>query len=105
MLFRSVYGLCLIDPEKYFPKVASMIEHLLPGHRAAGAWLLGRIGDPRRLPMLKPLLLEKNALVRGAAFRALQTLRGVTRVQTDAVCVLAASEASSSARLLSSCDA
>ena len=72
---NAAYGLYLIDKEKYFPKVTGLIEHQLSGYRAAGAWLLGRIGDPRNLPMLKPLLLEKNADARGAAFRTLKILR------------------------------
>jgi HEAT repeat protein len=72
---NAAYGLYLIDKEKYFPKVTGLIEHQLSGYRAAGAWLLGKIGDPRNLPMLRPLLLEKSADARGAAFRTLKILR------------------------------
>lgn len=74
---NAAYGLHLIDPAKYFPCIVALIEHPLPGHRAAGAWILGHMSDPAHLPRLKPLLLEKNAEVRSAAFRALKTLRAL----------------------------
>lgn len=72
---NAAYGLHLIDPEKYFSRVIALIEHSLPGHRAAGAWILGRIGNPAHLQLLKPLLIEKNTEVRSAAFRAFKQLR------------------------------
>jgi HEAT repeat protein len=72
---NAIYGLYLIDSKKYFTRVCSLIEHPQAGHRASGAWLLGKIREPEHLPMLRPLLSEKNADVRGAAFRALASLR------------------------------
>ena len=72
---NATYGLYLIDEAKYFDKVTALTEHPLAGCRAAGAWLLGRIGNPKHLTMLKPLLLEKITGVRSAAFQALKVLR------------------------------
>jgi HEAT repeat protein len=72
---NAAYGLYLFDPEKHFDKVSALIGHPHSGYRAAGAWLLGKIGNPKHLPMLRPLLLEKSADVRGAAFRTLKILR------------------------------
>jgi HEAT repeat protein len=72
---NATYGLYLIDAEKYFSRVAMLVEHPHSGYRAAGAWLLGKIGDTAHIPLLRPLLLEKNTDVRGAAFRALAILR------------------------------
>jgi len=78
---NAVYGLTLIDEQKYFDKVMPLIEHRSPGFRAAGAWLLGKIGNPKHLPLLKPLLLEKSAEVRSAAFRTLKTLRALDQAK------------------------
>ena len=82
---NAVYGLYLINPEKYFAKVCSLIEHPHAAYRSAGAWLLGRIGEPEHLSLLRPLLTEKNPDVRGAAFRALAILRSVDRADSRAV--------------------
>jgi HEAT repeat protein len=72
---NATYGLYLIDPEKYFSRVTLLVDHPHAGYRTAGAWLLGKIGDAAHIPLLRPLLLEKNTDVRGAAFRALAALR------------------------------
>jgi HEAT repeat protein len=79
---NATYGLYLIDSEKYFPKATELIAHPLSGHRAAGAWLLGKIGDPHNLPLLKPLLLEKSTDARSAAFRTLKILRTAVPVSS-----------------------
>jgi HEAT repeat protein len=76
---NATYGLFLIDRDKYFPKICALVEHPHAGYRAAGAWLLGKIGESEHLPMLRPLLTEKNTDVRGAAFRALAVLRAADR--------------------------
>jgi len=76
---NAAYGLFLIDREKYFPKISALVEHPHAGYRAAGAWLLGKIGEPEHLSMLRPLLTERNTDVRGAAFRALAVLRAADR--------------------------
>jgi HEAT repeat protein len=76
---NATYGLYLIDPERYFAKVCSLTDHPHAGYRAAGAWLLGKIAEPEHLPLLRPLLSEKNPEVRGAAFRALAILRQLDR--------------------------
>jgi HEAT repeat protein len=82
---NATYGLFLIDRGKYFPKVTALIDHPHAGYRAAGAWLLGKIGEPDNLPLLRPLLSEKNSDVRGAAFRALAILRAADRVSPAGV--------------------
>jgi HEAT repeat protein len=76
---NAAYGLYSIDPEKYFPKVTGLIRHAAAGHRTAGAWLLGKLGNPDHLPLLKPLLLERNSGVRAAAFRSLKILRSLSQ--------------------------
>lgn len=80
---NAAYGLYLIDDQKHRDKVSALIEHRSAGFRAAGAWLLGKIGDPKNLPLLKPLLLEKNAEVRSAAFRTLKTLRSLDPAKAE----------------------
>jgi HEAT repeat protein len=72
---NAAYGLYLIDEAKHFGKIIALIEHSQAEYRAAGAWLLGKIGNPNHLRMLRPLLQEKNAEVRSAAFHTLKTLR------------------------------
>jgi HEAT repeat protein len=79
---NATYGLFLIDRVKHFPKVCELIEHPDAGSRAAGAWLLGKIREPENLRLLRPLLIEKNTDVRGAAFRALAILRALDRSST-----------------------
>lgn len=74
---NAAYGLYLIDAEKHFDKVTAMVEHPNPLHRAAGAWLLRRIGNPKHLPLLKPLLLDKIPEVRSAGFTTLKVLRSL----------------------------
>jgi HEAT repeat protein len=76
---NAAYGLYSIDPEKYFPQITGLIDHAGAGHRTAGAWLLGKLGNPDNLPLLKPLLVEKNSEVRGAAFKSLKILRSLSR--------------------------
>jgi HEAT repeat protein len=80
---NAAFGLYLIDPEKYFPRVTMLVEHPHAGYRTAGAWLLGKIGDSAHIPLLRPLLLEKNTDVRGAAFRALAALRATDQKPTE----------------------
>jgi HEAT repeat protein len=72
---NAMYGLCLIDRDKYLPNVRGLLEHPLASHRVAGAWLMGRIARPEHLPLLRPLLSDGTAEVRAAAFDALAILR------------------------------
>jgi hypothetical protein len=76
---NAIYGLYLIDPEKYLPRACSLIDHPHPSYRASGAWLLGKIGDAANISRLRPLLTERNAAVRTAAFAALSVLRATER--------------------------
>jgi HEAT repeat protein len=72
---NAAFGLYLTDPERYLPTVGMFVNHALPGFRCAAAWIIGKIGNPEHMSMLKPLLLDKNDKVRRAGFKSLATLR------------------------------
>ncbi|HVW84324.1 MAG TPA: HEAT repeat domain-containing protein [Bryobacteraceae bacterium] len=72
---NAAYGLYLISPEKHLSRIGGFVEHSQPRYRRAAAWLIGRTGDPDNIALLKPLLVDRNPKVRGAAFRSLALLR------------------------------
>jgi hypothetical protein len=75
---NAVYGLLLIDPEKYRANLEVLANHTEPNRRGGAAWIIGKIGDIRNAGLLKPLLVDANAAVRGGAFRAIRALRSAT---------------------------
>jgi HEAT repeat protein len=79
---NAAYALFLLDPEGHQPALQSerlkrFVKHPHPRFRRAGAWLLRKIGDPANLPVLQPLVEDKNAEVRASAFAALVALQQV----------------------------
>jgi HEAT repeat protein len=72
---NAAYGLYLIDPAGHPVRLVRFIRNPHPRFRRAGAWILRKIGDPANLPILQPLVTDKNAEVRSSAFSALVALR------------------------------
>jgi len=71
---NAVYGLHLMGD----PRVSDLLEQMKgnrnPRFRRAAAWLIRKIGHARLRPMLKPLIRDEDAVVRGAAFQTLGVL-------------------------------
>jgi len=71
---NAVYGLHLMGD----PCVSRLLEDMKssqnPRFRRAAAWLIRKIGKAHLRPMLKPLIRDENAAVRGAALRTLGVL-------------------------------
>jgi HEAT repeat protein len=71
---NAVYGLYLMDD----PCVAGLLEDMKvsrnPRFRRAAAWVIRKMGKAHLRTMLKPLIRDENALVRGAAFQTLGVL-------------------------------
>ena len=68
---NALVGLYRIGEAAVFPLVNRRAADSAPELRAAAAWAMGETGDPRFLPLLTQLLLEREASVRRNAFRAI----------------------------------
>ncbi len=72
---NAAYALFLLDPEGHPARLKRFVTHPHPRFRRAGAWILRKIGDPANLPVLQPLVEDKNAEVRASAYVALVALQ------------------------------
>lgn len=71
---NAVYGLYLIEDPCVSDLLEQMKGHRNPRFRRAAAWLIRKIGKAQLRSMLKPLIRDENAVVRGAAFQTLGVL-------------------------------
>lgn len=72
---NAAYALFLVDPAGHPERLKRFVKHPHPRFRRAGAWILRKIGDPANLPILQPLVEDKNAEVRASAYAALVALQ------------------------------
>ena len=72
---NAIVGLHLAGVETVEDVVKRFAHDYQPEFRVTSAWAMGKIGDPKFIPDLAPLVKDENATVRSAALRALQTIR------------------------------
>jgi hypothetical protein len=72
---NAIVGLHLAGVEAVEEIVKRYAHDYKPEFRMTSAWAMGKIGDPKFIPDLAPLVKDQNATVRSAALRALQTIR------------------------------
>jgi len=60
---------------KYRPEVAALVKHRMVANRAAGAFLMSRLGSEKDLPVLRKFADDKSVVVRKQALPGLVRLR------------------------------
>jgi len=73
---NALCGLYAVDQARCLSRIEAFATHMHPRFRSAAAWVIGKLGDRRNVPLLKALLVDKNADVRRSASRAVGILRG-----------------------------
>ncbi|MGA3044066.1 MAG: HEAT repeat domain-containing protein [Bryobacteraceae bacterium] len=73
-----LYGLYLRGEAGAIPGVMQMITHDDPKFRAAAAWLLGKIGQPEFVEVLRRMVNDADRRVKGSALKALVRIHRAT---------------------------
>jgi HEAT repeats len=71
---NAIYGLHLQNPDETIPLIRRMVEHQNPAFRRAAAWLIRKIRTAELRAVLRPLLLDRDAGVKQAAFNTLANI-------------------------------
>jgi HEAT repeat protein len=79
-----LYGLYLRGDADAIPGVTRMAAHADPKFRAAAAWLMGQIGSPEFVDLLRRMVHDADRRVKGSALKALVRINRSTRAAREA---------------------
>jgi HEAT repeat protein len=72
---NALMGLYLIGDTRAIARTLEVAGNVEPRFRATAAWVMGQSGDPRFRTALGRMLVDRDRMVRGRAFRSLSTIR------------------------------
>jgi len=83
---NALYGLYLRAEPGVIPSVIRMASHANPKRRVTGAWLMGVIGRPEFVDVLKGMVKQDERHVKGAALKALVKINRAAGTARNAGC-------------------
>jgi hypothetical protein len=84
---NALMGLYLIGDTRAITRTLEVAGHVEPRFRATAAWVMGQAGDPRFRTALGRMLVDRDRMVRGRAFRSLSTIRRRVAAMSRSGCV------------------
>ena len=72
---NALYGLYLRGDADAIPRIMGMASHRDPKFRATAAWLLGKIGQPEFVDVLRRMVNDADRRVKGNALKALVRIK------------------------------
>jgi len=81
---NALYGLYLRREADAIPSVMRMATHGDPKFRASAAWLMGKIGQPEFVDVLKQMVNDKDRRVKGSALKSLVRINRAAGSAPDA---------------------
>ena len=78
---NALYGLYLLHDASVLPSVLCLAGHTDPKFRATAAWLLGKIGQPEFVDVLRGMVQDEDRHVKGVALKSLVRINRYGPVQ------------------------